>query len=152
MCYKAFFLYIWFFLNVCDILSSSKKDTHFFVCIVEFTYTMVVTEKCDVYSFGMVALEIMMGTHPGDLVNSLASSSTQNIILKDLLDSRLPSPKDPQVAHNVALIVSLALKCLHCNPQLRPSMQQVSQRLMASNSFPQPVGAMSLLHLKIEEI
>ena len=124
----------------------------FFVCIVELAYTMVVTEKCDVYSFGMVALETMMGIHPGDLVNSLSSSSTQNITLKDILDSRLSYPKGSRVANDVALIVSLALKCLHCNPQLRPSMQQVSWRLMTSKSFPQTIGAISLSQLKTENI
>ncbi|KAL6325330.1 hypothetical protein AAG906_023175 [Vitis piasezkii] len=88
----------------------------------------------------------------GDLVTSLSSSSTQNITLKDVLDSRLSSPKGPQVANDIALVVSLALKCLHCNPRFRPSMQQVSWRLSASKSFPQPVGAISLLQLKNEEI
>ena len=112
---------------------------------------MVVTEKCDVYSFGIVALETIMGKHPGDLVTSLSASSTQNITLKDVLDSRLSSPKGPQVANDVALVVSLALKCLHCNPRFRPSMRQVSWRLIASKSFPQPVGAISLLQLKNEE-
>ena len=116
-----------------------------FVHIVELAYTMVVTEKYDVYSFGMVALETMMGIHPGDLVNSLSSSSTQNIILKDILDSRLSYPKGSRVVNDVALIVSLALKCLHCNPQLRPSMQQVSWRLVTSKSFPQTIGAISLV-------
>ncbi|KAL6325404.1 hypothetical protein AAG906_023249 [Vitis piasezkii] len=110
----------------------------------ELAYTMVVTEKCDVYSFGMVALETIMGKHPGDLVTSLSSSSTQNITLKDVLDSRLSSPKGPRVANDVALVVSLALKCLHCNPRFRPSMRQVSWRLIANKSFPQPVGAISL--------
>ncbi|TYI08770.1 hypothetical protein ES332_A09G024400v1 [Gossypium tomentosum] len=33
----------------------------------ELAYSMVVTEKCDVYSFGVLALEILMGKHPGDI-------------------------------------------------------------------------------------
>ncbi|MFQ6630695.1 hypothetical protein Gotur_008570, partial [Gossypium turneri] len=33
----------------------------------EFAYSLVVTEKCDVYSFGVLALEILMGKHPGDI-------------------------------------------------------------------------------------
>ena len=142
------------FENVCDNISSdSNKELHcFFVHIVELAYTMVVTEKCEVYSFGMVALETVMGIHPGDFVNSLSSSSNQITTLKDILDSRLSSPKGSQVANDVALTVSLALKCLHCNPQLRPSMQQISWRLMASKSFPQPICAMSLWQLKIENI
>ncbi|KAL6324940.1 hypothetical protein AAG906_019848 [Vitis piasezkii] len=96
------------------------------------------------YGYIAPALETIMGKHPGDLVTSLSSSSTQNITLKDVLDSGLSSPKGPQVANDVALVVSLALKCLHCNPRFRPSMQQVSWRLSASKSFPQPVGAISL--------
>ncbi|KAL6325582.1 hypothetical protein AAG906_023427 [Vitis piasezkii] len=118
----------------------------------ELAYTMVVTEKCDVYSFGMVALETMMGMHPGELVTSLSSSSTQNTTLKDVLDSRLSSPKSTRVANNVALIVSLALKCLHSNPRFRPSMQEVSLKLVSTKSFPQPISAISLLQLKDEVI
>ena len=50
---------------------------------------MVVNEKCDVYSFSLVVLETIMGRHPGELISSLASSSTQHIMLKDVLDPRL---------------------------------------------------------------
>ena len=113
---------------------------------------MVVTKKYDAYSFGMVALETMIGMHPGDLVNLLSSLSTQNTTLMDVLDPCLSSPIGSRVANEVALTLSLALKCLNCNPQLRSSMQQVSWRLMTSNSVPQPIGAMSLWQLKIENI
>ena len=113
---------------------------------------MVVTEKCDVYSFGMVALETTMGMHPGELVTSLSSSSTQNITLSDILDSRLSYPKRTRIANDIALIVSLALKCLHSNPQFRPSMQQVSSKLASAKSFPQPIGELPILQLKIEVI
>ncbi|GJW78587.1 MDIS1-interacting receptor like kinase 2-like protein [Tanacetum coccineum] len=41
----------------------------------EFAYTMKVTEKCDVYSFGVLVLEVIKGEHPGDIVTSLTSSS-----------------------------------------------------------------------------
>ncbi|KAF3455562.1 hypothetical protein FNV43_RR00194 [Rhamnella rubrinervis] len=37
----------------------------------ELAYTMEVNEKCDVYSFGIVTLEVIMGSHPGDLISSL---------------------------------------------------------------------------------
>ncbi|GAY68837.1 hypothetical protein CUMW_267290, partial [Citrus unshiu] len=58
----------------------------------ELAYTMVVTEKCDVYGFGVVALEILMGTHPGELLSSLSSSSGPKIMLIDILDQRLLPP------------------------------------------------------------
>ena len=87
------------FENFCDNISSdSTKDL--FVRIVELVYTMVVIEKCDVYSFGIVALETMMGIHQRNLVNLLSSSSTQNITLKDILDSLLSSSKGSRVAND----------------------------------------------------
>ncbi|KAK3033897.1 hypothetical protein RJ639_033532 [Escallonia herrerae] len=54
----------------------------------ELAYTMKVTEKCDVYSFGVLALEVIKGKHPGDIIPSLTSSS--ELQLKDLVDRRLP--------------------------------------------------------------
>uniref|UniRef100_A0A2N9HYM3 non-specific serine/threonine protein kinase n=1 Tax=Fagus sylvatica TaxID=28930 RepID=A0A2N9HYM3_FAGSY len=65
----------------------------------ELAYTMVVTEKCDVYSFGVVALEILMGKHPGELLSSLSSpSSSQNVMLNEILDQRLPPPNPSSCA------------------------------------------------------
>ncbi|PRQ52050.1 putative protein kinase RLK-Pelle-LRR-XI-1 family [Rosa chinensis] len=40
----------------------------------EFAYTMEMNEKCDVYSFGVLTLEVIMGKHPGDLMISVLSS------------------------------------------------------------------------------
>ena len=66
---------------------------------------MVVTEKCDVYSFGMVVCETIMGMHPGDLVTSLSSSSTQNTKLSDILDSRLSYPRRTRIANDSSYCV-----------------------------------------------
>ncbi|CDP11414.1 unnamed protein product [Coffea canephora] len=35
----------------------------------ELAYTLEVNEKCDVYSFGVLALEVIMGKHPGDFIS-----------------------------------------------------------------------------------
>ncbi|XP_021811683.1 MDIS1-interacting receptor like kinase 2-like [Prunus avium] len=97
----------------------------------EFAYTMEVNEKCDVYSFGVLALEVIMGKHPGDLLISVLSSTTSTALdtpLRDVLDQRLSPPKD-QVAEKVMFVVKLAFSCLQTNPQCRPTMQQVSQEL-----------------------
>ncbi|CBI35044.3 unnamed protein product, partial [Vitis vinifera] len=119
----------------------------------EFAYTMIVTEKCDVYSFGVVALETMIGKHPGELITSLLSSLCQDIMLRDVLDSRLSLPEDLQVAKDVVFVVLLALKCIHPNPQSRPTMQQISYKLLGNIPFPKsPFYAISLHELKNQEM
>ncbi|CAL5332812.1 unnamed protein product [Camellia sinensis] len=72
----------------------------------ELAYTMKVTEKCDVYSFGVLALEVIKGKHPGDFITSLLTPTVENIQLKDVLDQRL-SPPSPQVEEVVMRSVKL---------------------------------------------
>ncbi|TYJ32744.1 hypothetical protein E1A91_A05G056800v1 [Gossypium mustelinum] len=110
----------------------------------ELAYTMQVIEKCDVFSFGVVTLETLMGRHPGDMVSFLSSSVSSltpsfsssapfnQLLLKALLDQRLPSPRE-KIASEVVFVVKLASLCLHATPQSRPSMQQVSQELSTRN-------------------
>uniref|UniRef100_A0A5B6ZUR8 non-specific serine/threonine protein kinase n=1 Tax=Davidia involucrata TaxID=16924 RepID=A0A5B6ZUR8_DAVIN len=103
----------------------------------ELAYTMKVNEKCDVYSFGVLTLEVIMGRHPGDLISSLSSSlsisTAHGILLKDVLDQRLSTPR-MQVAEEMVFIAKLAFACLHCIPQSRPTMRQVSMELSKRRS------------------
>ncbi|TXG54029.1 hypothetical protein EZV62_019285 [Acer yangbiense] len=100
-------------------------------------YTNQLTEKCDVYSFGMVALEILIGRHPSKLLPFLSSppsklpSSDQEIMLIDLLDQRLSSPNDQTVVQDILLISTVAFACLRSNPKSRPTMQHVCQEFLA---------------------
>jgi serine/threonine protein kinase len=73
---------------------------------------MKVIEKCDVYSFGVMALKILMGRHPTELLTSLASSSSQNMMLHELLDQRLPPPTH-MVAQDIFLVTAKVFACLH---------------------------------------
>ncbi|KAF5473431.1 hypothetical protein F2P56_010042 [Juglans regia] len=41
----------------------------------ELAYTMKITEKCDVYSFGVLAFEVIMENYPGDFIFSIKSSN-----------------------------------------------------------------------------
>ena len=77
---------------------------------------MVVTEKCDVYSFGVLVLEVLMGKHPSKLITSLNSSTSTSAPLKDVLDDRLSPPRSLQIADELALMQNLALLCLRANP------------------------------------
>nr|XP_027070205.1 MDIS1-interacting receptor like kinase 2-like [Coffea arabica] len=94
----------------------------------ELAYTMVVTEKSDVYSFGVVVLETLFGEHPQDFLSCISSQPNEPIMLKDLLDARLPPPTNPLVVRNVVLATALALDCVNANPKCRPTMQQVVNR------------------------
>ncbi|KAK1554636.1 hypothetical protein Q3G72_015046 [Acer saccharum] len=91
---------------------------------------MKVTEKCDVYSFGVLALEVIKGNHPKDFLSSISTSSAgnTNIGLNEVLDGRIPPPS-LEVENKLKSVMEVAFLCLDVNPQCRPTMQIVSQLL-----------------------
>ncbi|XP_028784288.1 MDIS1-interacting receptor like kinase 2-like [Neltuma alba] len=95
----------------------------------EIAYIMEANEKCDVYSFAVLTLEIIMGIHPGELISSLMEKSTAyDLLLKDMLDPRL-SPPRKSILDEVIAVAKIAFSCLNENPQSRPTMEQVSMKL-----------------------
>ncbi|KAK3413366.1 hypothetical protein EUGRSUZ_I01932 [Eucalyptus grandis] len=115
----------------------------------ELAYTLVSNEKCDIYSFGVVAMETMMGEHPEVIISTLLTSSREDIMLYKILDSRLPFPRENSVARSIVLIVSLALACLSANPKSRPTMKQVSKAFLARKSpLAKPFHEISLAQLQ----
>lgn len=92
---------------------------------------MRATEKCDVYSYGVVALEVLLGKHPGEILYSLSSSASRpDMLLKDILDQQLSPPKG-HAAEKVVIAVRLALLCTSSEPDSRPTMRYVAQELSA---------------------
>ena len=89
------------------------------------------------YSFGVVALEVIMEKYPRDLISFLSSSLPQGhqILLKGILEQRL-SPPLHQVAEKIVSIAKIVFSCLQQNPQIQPPMKQVSEKLppMVSSS------------------
>ncbi|GKV35092.1 hypothetical protein SLEP1_g43405 [Rubroshorea leprosula] len=112
-------------------------------------YTMVVTEKCDVYSFGVVALEVLMGRHPRELLTLLSKPySLQNVMLSDVLDTRLSPPRTRNVIQSIVVAAMLALACLRAKPKSIPTMKYVSQQFVAcQKQLLKPISTISLLEL-----
>ena len=112
---------------------------------------MVVIEKCDVYNFGIVALEILMGKHPGELLTLLSTLSSQNLMLKKILDQRLPPP-NRSIAQDIFFATSIAFACLSTKPKSRPTMKLVSQEFLSRKKpIAKPLHAVSLWQLKNQE-
>ncbi|CAL1371616.1 unnamed protein product [Linum trigynum] len=98
----------------------------------ELAYTMAVSEKCDVYSFGVLVLEVVMGKHPGELLTRLNSSASgRGIQLEDIADERLPIPggEEEKLLTKLALVFKIGVSCIVTSPELRPSMRNVSRLL-----------------------
>ncbi|MBA0766750.1 hypothetical protein Gotri_015763, partial [Gossypium trilobum] len=119
----------------------------------ELAYTIVVTENCDVYSFGVLALETLMGKHSSELLVSLSASSSKNIMLSDILDPRLSLPSDRRVAKDIVFAATMAIACLSLNPKFRPTMKCVSQEhLFRKRLVAHRLQAVSLLQLKDHDL
>ncbi|XP_004492928.1 uncharacterized protein [Cicer arietinum] len=116
----------------------------------EFSETMEVTEKCDVYSFGVLCFEILIGKHPADFISTLFSPSTAiityNLLLIDVLDQRLPQPTN-SIVGDIILITKLAFSCLTKIPSSRPTMEYVSKEILMRKSQSHLVDQFPLIRL-----
>lgn len=112
-------------------------------------YLMIITEKCDVYNLGVVAIETLMGRHPKEFLSLLSSSpstskftSTQNMFLIDILVQRIQSLRiESAVAHGVLLISAIAFACLRANPKCQPTTETVCKQLVSHHKRAHRKGA-----------
>ncbi|KAI3880869.1 hypothetical protein MKW92_026828, partial [Papaver armeniacum] len=103
-------------------------------------YTMKVTEKCDVYSFGVIILEVLMGRYPSEVITLLSddvpsssscSKAGQNVRLRDILDKCVGKPAEI-VKRQIMDAMIVGFSCLRSDPCTRPTMQEVSVKLALS--------------------
>ena len=104
---------------------------HFFIC-AEYAYTLQVFEKSDIYSFGVVLLELLTGRKPMDLefgegvniVDWVKEKFQTREGMAKILDQSV-GVSSSIVQEEMMLVVRVALLCTSRSPMDRPSMQDV---------------------------
>ncbi|XP_027908648.1 receptor-like protein kinase 5 [Vigna unguiculata] len=104
----------------------------------EYAYTLRVNEKCDIYSFGVVILELVTGRPPidpeygeNDLVKWV-SSALEHEEVDDVVDPTL----DYKFREEISKVLSVGMQCTSSNPITRPTMRNVVKMLREVTSVP----------------
>ncbi|KAI5083734.1 hypothetical protein GOP47_0003477 [Adiantum capillus-veneris] len=127
----------------------------------EWVSQSIVSKKCDVYSFGMVALELVSGRKNVELglmgsedwyFPKWAAKKTRERKVADLMDKRLGMNLECDHAENEAAdavmeqvhtMVRVALSCIHEEPEMRPSMTMVCGMLEGTIALPKEIPAVA---------
>ncbi|XP_059280307.1 leucine-rich repeat receptor-like tyrosine-protein kinase PXC3 [Lycium ferocissimum] len=99
----------------------------------EYAYTMRVTMAGNVYSFGVVLLELLTGkpavSQGTELAKSVLSSSEQHSKWDHILDSSV-SKTSLSVKSQMLAVLKIALVCVSVSPEGRPKMKSVLRMLL----------------------
>ncbi|KAI4349337.1 hypothetical protein L6164_009937 [Bauhinia variegata] len=101
----------------------------------EYGYTLKVDEKIDIYSYGVVLLELLIGKRPldpefgesVDIVEWIRRKIRDNKSLEEALDPNVGNSK--HVQEEMLLVLRIALLCTAKLPKDRPSMRDVIMML-----------------------
>ncbi|KAJ6871655.1 hypothetical protein NC652_037115 [Populus alba x Populus x berolinensis] len=111
----------------------------------EYFLTNKLTDKSDVYSLGVVFLELLTGMEPishGKYIVREINAACQSGIMFSIVDQKMgPYPSDC-----VKKFMALALKCCHDEPAERPSMLEVVRELENISYMLQESGTISSEH------
>ncbi|CAM8890458.1 unnamed protein product [Rhodiola kirilowii] len=98
----------------------------------EYGYSMKITEKSDVYSYGVVVLEVLTGKQPIDPTIPeglhVVDWARQNKGGLELLDSTLFSRPESEI-EEMRQALGIALLCVNSSPAERPTMKDVTAML-----------------------
>ncbi|PHT48484.1 Leucine-rich repeat receptor-like protein kinase TDR [Capsicum baccatum] len=102
----------------------------------EYAYTLQVDEKSDIYSYGVVLMEVLSGKRSVDsefgdgnsIVDWVRSKMKSRNGINDVLDKNIGA-SCPRVREEMMLMLRIALLCTSRNPADRPSMRDVVSML-----------------------
>ena len=99
----------------------------------EYAHTTRVNEKIDVYSFGVILLELTTGrkANDGDEHTSLAQWAWRHIQESNpIVDALDEAVKEPDYLDEMSCVFNLGIICTNTQPLKRPSMKEVLQILL----------------------
>ena len=102
-----------------------------FLSISEYGYMMKITEKSDVYSYGVVIIEVLTGKQPIDPTIPDGQHIVDWVRRKrgnEVLDSSLQSRPETEI-EEMMQVLGIALLCVNSSPDERPTMKDVEAML-----------------------
>jgi serine/threonine protein kinase len=116
-----------------DHLSFSKMRGTRGYMAPEWAYNLPITSKVDVYSYGIVVLEMVTGKSPTIMHSSDSGGAREHTRLVTLVREQIGNIIDPDMAGEYAakmeLLVKVALQCVAEDKDYRPTMNQVVEML-----------------------
>ncbi|GKF30702.1 receptor-like protein kinase 2 [Tanacetum coccineum] len=96
----------------------------------EYGYMMKITEKSDVYSYGVVILEVLTGKQPIDPTIPdglhIVDWVRKQKVKPELLDQSLLSQPESDI-EEMTQTLGIALLCVNSSPEERPTMKDVAE-------------------------
>ncbi|KAC9540712.1 hypothetical protein R6Q59_036419 [Mikania micrantha] len=99
----------------------------------EYAYAMRVTKAGNVYSFGVILLELLTGktavSEGSELAKWVSTKSKEKYKLEQILDYNI-GRTSPAVRDQMLAILKVALACVNVSPEARPDMRNVLRMLL----------------------
>ncbi|CAA2982498.1 receptor kinase HSL1 [Olea europaea subsp. europaea] len=106
----------------------------------EYAYSSKATTKCDVYSYGVVLMELITGKKPVEaeygenknIINWISSKVKTKEGAMEVLDKRVSESFEDEMIK----VLSIAIRCSCRTPTVRPTMNQAVQFLIKAGACP----------------